>query len=86
MRQSLVAETYKSQLIDKIEKLKVECDTLENKISDMEAKMKEIVKIDSEEREEVQKMHKEFKLEMKQVIYTLKDEIDTCLGNPNILN
>ena len=48
--------------------------------------MKEIVKIDSEEREEVQKMHKEFKLEMKQVIYTLKDEIDTCLGNPNILN
>ena len=86
MRQSLVAETYKSQLIDKIEKLKVECDTLENKISDMEAKMKEIVKIDSEEREEVQKIHKEFKLEMKQVIYTLKDEIDTCLGNPNILN
>ena len=42
--------------------------------------------MDSEEREEQQKAHKEFKSEMKQVIYVLKDEIDTCLGNPNILN
>ena len=86
MRQALVAETYKGKLVERIEKLKVECDNLENKISDMEAKIKEMVKMDSEEREEQQKAHKEFKSEMKQVIYVLKDEIDTCLGNPNILN
>ena len=86
MRHALVAETYKSGLIEKIDKLNVDCEALENKISDMEAKMKEIVKVDSEEREELLKTHDQFKKEMKLVIYNLKDEIDTCLGNPNILN
>ena len=86
MRHALVAETYKSGLIEKIDKLNLDCEALENQISDMEAGLKESIKIDEEEREELAKGHEQFKKEMKLVIYNLKDEIDTCLGNPNILN
>ena len=85
MRHALVAESSKRQIHEKIASLNDEIDKLENKISDLEALEKEVIKKDAEERDEIKEAHDSFKKEMKLKIFDIKDEIDTCLQNPNIL-
>jgi len=85
MRHALVAETSKRKIHDTIATLKDDIEKLENKISDLQALEKDIIKKDEEEREELKKEHEAFKKEMGLIIFNIKDQIDTCLENPNII-
>ena len=64
---------------DKIIQLNKEIDELENKMSELETEEKEIIKVDKEQRDELQAEHVAYKKDKAFVIFTIKDEIDTCL-------
>ena len=69
MRHALVAESAKRELNDKEANLRKECAELEDKISEMELKEKEIVKQDQEDRDTWAEEHKKFKFEKSELIY-----------------
>jgi uncharacterized membrane protein len=73
MRHALVAESSKRKIHDRIAQLRDDIDKTENRISDLEAFEKDIIKKDQDEREEFNREHAEFKKEMGLVIYEIKD-------------
>lgn len=85
MRHALVAEASKAEKKTKIDVLTAECEDLENLISDLETECKEIVKRFEEDEAERAEEHKKYKDEMALVIFKIKDDMDTCLQNPNII-
>ena len=85
MRHALVAEAGKAEMRSRISKLEKECEDLDDLISELENKTKEMVKAEESEREETMAAHKKWKDEMALVIYDIKDAIDTELQNPNII-
>ena len=85
MRHALVAEASKAEIRTRIEVLKKECDDLEDLISDLENEIKDTVKADEEDRAVLAEEHKKYKEEMALTIYQIKDDMDTCLQNPNII-
>ena len=79
MRHALVAESSKRELRDKQIALSKVCAELEDKISEMEVHTKDIVKQDEDERVSLKEEHATFKKDKGQLIFEIKDEIDTCL-------
>ena len=85
MRHALVAESSKRKILDKKGFLEDEIEELENTISDLQTNEKDVVKKDQELRDEKKKEHDEWKKEKGLQIFKIKDDIDTCLENPNII-
>ena len=79
MRHALVAESAKRELSEKEVRLRKENNELEDKISEMEVFAKDLVKQDEDERQVIKDNHGAYKKEMGDVIFAIKDEIDTCL-------
>ena len=86
MRHALVAESSKAEIRTDIELLQKECLELDDMLSDLENETKEIMKQDEEDRTILAEDHAKFRKEQALVVFNIKDEIDTALQNPNILN
>jgi len=52
---------------------------MDDLISDLENETKEIIKLDDEDRNLLIEEHKAYKTEQFNIVFELKDEIDTCL-------
>ena len=79
MRHALVAESYKAEIRTEIDQLSKEVLAMDDLISDLENEAKEIIKLDDEDRNLLIEEHKAYKTEQFNIVFELKDEIDTCL-------
>lgn len=85
MRHALMAEKQKSETYQRIRELTNDCEKLEDLVDQLNQDAVDVVKKDADERKKMQEDHNSHKEEMKQLIFTVKDELDTLLQNPNMI-
>lgn len=85
MRHALMAEKQKSETYQRIRELTNDCEKLEDLVDQLNQDAVDVVKKDAEERKKMQDDHNAYKDEMKLAIFTVKDELDTLLQNPNMI-
>ena len=85
MRQALVAETSRTAILEKEKKLQDDIEHFTGQIADLETRCKDLVKEDEEIRAELSEEHAKYKEEQAHVVAEIKDKIDDCLKNPNII-
>lgn len=80
-----MAEKQRSETYQRIRELTNDCEKLEDLVDQLNQDAVDVVKHDVEERKKMQEDHENHKKEMHMKIFTIKDELDTLLQNPNMI-
>ena len=80
-----MAEQQKSEIHEKIKNLTVECEKLEESVDQLNQDALDMKKQDEEERAVLIEDHAKVKKEMAQLIYEIKDNLDTVLSSPMMI-